>query len=32
MGGLSDKYSYLNINISPMHNYGYYWILLFILK
>lgn len=24
MGGLSDKYSYLNINISPMHNYGYY--------
>lgn len=25
MGGLSDKYSYLNINISPMHNYGYYY-------
>ena len=24
MGGLSDKYSYLNINISPIHNYGYY--------
>ena len=24
MGRLSDKYSYLNINISPMHNYGYY--------
>lgn len=24
MGGLGDKYSYLNINISPMHNYGYY--------
>lgn len=24
MEGLSDKYSYLNINISPMHNYGYY--------
>ena len=24
MGGLSDKYSYLSINISPIHNYGYY--------
>lgn len=24
MSGLSDKYSYLNIDISPIHTYGYY--------
>lgn len=24
MSGLSDKYSYINIDISPIHNYGYF--------